>query len=158
MFTVVASTRFKHILWPSRRNNRFSNFFPTLDEPGQSASNNCWADDWWSCMRGYYCKCYNLFATGKGPASTAEELNFFTTSLEVEAMLMREMRKPLYHWSSRMKPPYATWVTKKPYLVGYATPQFQKFDLGRGNTSEHVIGFLDTIGVLMMSIMHDWSL
>lgn len=45
-----------------------------------------------------------------------------------------------------LKPHKAIEVTVKPYLVGLVTPQFEKFDGRSGNTREHVVHFLNSIG------------
>lgn len=42
--------------------------------------------------------------------------------------------------------PYTIEVVAKPYHPKYKLPKFQKFDRWKGNTREHVIRFLDSIG------------
>lgn len=65
---------------------------------------------------------------------------------EAEALVRREKEKTYVLSISRdLKPPYAGEVTAKPYQMGYITPQFQKFDEKRRNTTEHVVRCLDSI-------------
>lgn len=44
-----------------------------------------------------------------------------------------------------LKHPYAAKLQWKPHPVGYVTPQFSKFNYGRGCTREYVVSFLDSI-------------
>lgn len=45
-----------------------------------------------------------------------------------------------------LKPPYLDKIARKPHQVGYVVPHLQKFDESKGNTHEHVVRFLDSIG------------
>lgn len=57
----------------------------------------------------------------------AEEPTVFMTRSKVDAMLRREKEKrSISTFCMYLKPPYATEVATKPYLVAYVTQQFQK--------------------------------
>lgn len=45
-----------------------------------------------------------------------------------------------------MKPLHAIKVATKPHIVGYVTPQFQKFHGRQGNMKEYVVCLLEPIG------------
>ena len=45
------------------------------------------------------------------------------------------------------QPPYPASILSKPYPKDYTNPRFKKFDGKKGNAREHVIGFLDDLGV-----------
>lgn len=65
------------------------------------------------------------------------------TIFEEEMMLSTEKKKASVSLISlHLKPLYIVEVAKKLYPVGYAIPQFLKFDERSGNTKEYVVRFL----------------
>ncbi|PON54500.1 hypothetical protein PanWU01x14_194590 [Parasponia andersonii] len=45
------------------------------------------------------------------------------------------------------QPPYPAWITLKPYPKDYVSPSFKKFNGKNDNAREHIISFLDDLGV-----------
>lgn len=70
--------------------------------------------------------------------SVAEECVIFMTRSETEVMLKKEKEKTLASFTCLdLKLSHSAKVATKPYLAGYVTLEFQKFDGRRGNTCEH---------------------
>ncbi|KAF5934197.1 hypothetical protein HYC85_030368 [Camellia sinensis] len=46
-----------------------------------------------------------------------------------------------------VKPPYPIEMLSYPYPEGYTVPKFIKFDGKQGNTREHVVRFIETLGI-----------
>lgn len=92
----------------------------------------------------------NQFATGRRTVDTGKVPIVFMTRSNVDALLRREEEKALIS-STRLhlKPLYAVGVAIKLYLVGYITPQVQKFDGSNGNTREHVVFFSSANNVVL---------
>ena len=45
------------------------------------------------------------------------------------------------------QPPYPSQVTSKPYPKDYVKPKFRLFDGKKGSAWEHVISFIDDLGI-----------
>ena len=73
--------------------------------------------------------------TVKTPPSPKKELRRFLQN-------RREVND--FMWD--VDPPFSTTITAKPYPPGYQPPHFRKFD-GIGSAREHIISFLDDLGV-----------
>lgn len=67
------------------------------------------------------------------------------TKSEVDAMLGREEKSLCIIYLSRSEASYIAEVTTKPYLIGFVTLLFQKFDDRKENTREHVVRFLNSM-------------
>lgn len=64
------------------------------------------------------------------------------------AALVRQEKEKVFSVTTclSLRPPYPISIATKPYPVGYAVPNFQKFDGRRGNTIEHIARFIDALG------------
>lgn len=47
-----------------------------------------------------------------------------------------------------LKPPYLIEMVAKPYPVGYVVSKSQKFNSHEGNTREHIVRFINSLGAL----------
>lgn len=64
-------------------------------------------------------------------------------------MLKQEQENPyILTLGLNLKPPYSLEVAANPYPVGYFMSQFQKSSTNKGNTFEHIVYFLDSLGAL----------
>lgn len=76
-----------------------------------------------------------------------EEPSQYFTKAEVEAMFKKERdRAATEPKAFDLKPPYSEKVTEKDFQAEYKVSKFQKFDIGKENTKEHVSRFLDSLG------------
>lgn len=73
----------------------------------------------------------------------------FVTLTDVQAMLKQEHSKKQLPSLPDLdvKPPYSQEILTMPYPTGYIVPKFIKFDGKQGNAREHVVRFIETLGV-----------
>ncbi|XP_028106172.1 uncharacterized protein LOC114305297 [Camellia sinensis] len=72
----------------------------------------------------------------------------FVTLANIQAMLKQERNKKQLPSlpDPDVKPPYSQEILTMPYPTGYTVPKFIKFDGKQGNTREHVVRFIETLG------------
>ncbi|XP_028063532.1 uncharacterized protein LOC114266798 [Camellia sinensis] len=73
----------------------------------------------------------------------------FVTLVDIQAMLEQERSKKqlLSLPNPDVKSPYSQEILTMPYPIGYTMPKFIKFNRKQGNTREHVVRFIETLGV-----------
>lgn len=91
-------------------------------------------------------------STARRSAIMVEEPTGFMTDVKVEAMLMKEMRKPPPRLSLDLKLSYLAEVAAKPYPQEYKVLKLQKYNGRKGNTKENVIRFLDLVGPIVHEV------
>lgn len=77
------------------------------------------------------------------PASLAEEPATLLTRSEVEALGRQERTSAA---SLAWKPQYRVEVVVEPYPSDYKVSKFQKYDGREGNSREHCVRFLESMG------------
>ncbi|KAG5523883.1 hypothetical protein RHGRI_030769 [Rhododendron griersonianum] len=86
---------------------------------------------------------------GVGSAAVVQNTaNTTPLTLEQVRVLIQSEKKPLaFAPDADLCPPYPIAVVSMPYLEGYTVPKFIRFDGRKGNAKEHVIRFVDSLGV-----------
>lgn len=85
----------------------------------------------------------NLLA--QRPINATEEQKYLSINRGSSLGSTRKRKSVLCHDVSHLRPSYLASVTTKPYQVGHAVPNIQKFDSRRGSTREHVSRFIDAM-------------
>ncbi|KAG5557328.1 hypothetical protein RHGRI_007546 [Rhododendron griersonianum] len=69
------------------------------------------------------------------------------TLKQVRALIQSEKKPLAFTPNADLCPPYPIAVASMPYPEGYTVPKFIRFDGRKGNAKEHVIRFVDSLGV-----------
>ncbi|KAG5523151.1 hypothetical protein RHGRI_035089 [Rhododendron griersonianum] len=86
---------------------------------------------------------------GVGSAAVVQNtVNATPITLEQVRALIQSEKQPLaFTPDADLCPPYPIAVANMPYPEGYTVPKFIRFDGRKGNAKEHVIRFVDSLGV-----------
>ena len=84
-------------------------------------------------------------ARAKTPRVTPQADNEYVTREDLKKLL--DSKKQMIVADIDFRPPYPQWVAMKSYPTGYTPPKFRKFDGKTGHAREHVMCFIDDLGI-----------
>ncbi|KAF7839558.1 reverse transcriptase [Senna tora] len=83
---------------------------------------------------------------GKAPKTTFGVPNEQEYVTREDLMKFMEMKRQAV-LDIDFRPPYPQWISMKPYPKGYKPAEFRKFDGQTGHAKEHVMCFIDDLGI-----------